>query len=139
MGAYDDIIHLPHPTSPKHPRMSRADRAAQFAPFAALAGHGAAIQETARRTDRKMELTEDEQAVLDEKLRRLAVTGGEAAFTYFVPDGKKSGGAYVTEVRTLKKMDPLGRRLIFADGTSIPVEDIAEVEIGALREPRSDF
>lgn len=138
MGAYDDIIHLPHPTSPKHPRMSRADRAAQFAPFAALVGHGAAIQETARLTDRKIELTEDEQAVLDEKLRRLAGTGGAAAFTYFVPDGKKSGGAYVTEVRTLKKIDPLGRRLIFTDGTEIPIENIAEVELEPTGGARSE-
>ena len=139
MGAYDDIIHLPHPTSPTHPRMSREDRAAQFAPFAALVGHGAAIRETARLTDRKMELTGDEQAVLDEKLRRLAGTGREAVFTYFVPDGKKSGGAYVTAVRTLKKIDPIGRRLIFADGTAIPVEDIAEVETGTRRDFWFDF
>ena len=58
MGAYDDIIDLPHPTSARHPRMSMAERAAQFSPFAALTGHGAAIRETARLTDRKIELTE---------------------------------------------------------------------------------
>ena len=34
-GKYDDIIHLPHPTSARHPRMSMTDRAAQFSPFAA--------------------------------------------------------------------------------------------------------
>ena len=61
MGAYDDIINLPHPTSARHPRMPMADRAAQFAPFAALAGHGAAIRETARLRAQKTELTEDER------------------------------------------------------------------------------
>ena len=48
---YDDILHLPHPTSKKHPRMPISDRAAIFSPFAALTGHAAAIQETARLRD----------------------------------------------------------------------------------------
>ena len=58
-GPYDDIINLPHPTSAKHPRMPLSDRAAQFAPFAALSGHSAALVETARLTDQRMELDED--------------------------------------------------------------------------------
>ena len=62
-GAYDDIINLPHPTSARHPRMSLADRAAIFSPFAALVGHGAAIEETARLTDQKIELTEEEKKI----------------------------------------------------------------------------
>ena len=66
-GKYDDIIHLPHPTSKKHPRMSIRDRAAIFSPFAALSGHGAAIAETARLTDRRMELDEDTKAELDQR------------------------------------------------------------------------
>ena len=61
-GKYDDIIHLPHPTSTKHPRLSIRDRAAMFSPFAALSGHGAALAETARLTDRRMALDEDTRA-----------------------------------------------------------------------------
>lgn len=128
MGVYDDIIGLPHPTSAKHPRMPMADRAAQFSPFAALVGHGAAIQETARLTDQKIELTEDEKVVLDEKLRLLADTGREAVFTYFLPDERKSGGAYVTVSGSLKKIDPLKHRIILTDGTVIPIEDILDIE-----------
>ncbi len=128
MGVYDDIIGLPHPTSAKHPRMPMADRAAQFSPFAALVGHGAAIQETARLTDQKIELTEDEKVVLDEKLRLLADTGREAVFTYFLPDERKSGGAYVTVSASLKKIDPLKHRIILTDGTVIPIEDILDIE-----------
>ena len=129
MGAYDDIINLPHPTSAKHPRMSMAERAAQFSPFAALVGHGAAIRETARLTDQKAELTEDEKAVLDEKLCLLLDTGGEAVFTYFLPDERKNGGAYVTAVGSIKKLDLPGRRVILTGGAIIPVEDILEIEL----------
>lgn len=128
MGAYDDIINLPHPTSPRHPRMPMIDRAAQFTPFQALTGYGDAIQETARITGEKAELTEEEKAVLDEKLRFLAATGSEAAFTYFQPDGRKSGGAYVTALGTVKKLDVLEGRLVLVDGTAIPIDDILEIE-----------
>ena len=72
-GPYDDIINLPHPTSAKHPRMPLYDRAAQFSPFAALSGHGAAIEETARLTDRRIELDEDTKAMLD--LKQQILTG----------------------------------------------------------------
>ena len=124
MGAYDDIINLPRPTSARHARMAVADRAAQFSPFAALAGHGAAIEETARLTDRKVELTEEEKSVLDEKLRRLLESGGEGVFTYFLPDGRKDGGAYVTAAGSVKRLDPLAGHAVLTDGTVIPIENI---------------
>lgn len=129
MGAYDDIINLPHPNSAKHPRMSMIDRAAQFSPFAALTGHGAAIEETARLTDRRIELTEEEKTVLDEKLRLLLGTGGEGRITCFFPDERKDGGAYVTKLGTIKKIDPLEGRVILTDHTSIHIENILEIEI----------
>ena len=130
MGAYDDIIHLPHPTSARHPRMPMIDRAAQFTPFQALTGYGDAIQETDRITGEKVVLTEDEKVVLDEKLRLLTDTCNEAKFTYFQPDGKKNGGAYVTVLGAIKKLDPLEGRLVLADGTAIPIDDILEIEDG---------
>ncbi len=129
MGAYDNIINLPHPTSARHPRMSMADRAAQFSPFAALVGHGAAIEETARLTNRRVELTEEEKALLDDKLRLLLETGREGAITYFLPDGRKDGGAYVTAVGTVKRFDQLEGWVILTDRTAIPIEDILEIEI----------
>lgn len=139
MGAYDDIINLPHPTSSRHPRMPMIDRAAQFSPFAALVGHGTAIQETARLTDHKIELTEDEKAILDEKLRLLLDTGGHAMFTYFLPDERKSGGTYVTIKGKIKRIDLLKGCLVLMDGTAIPIEDILEVaenlDANNLREP----
>lgn len=70
-GKYDDIIDLPHPTSQNHPRMSLYDRAAQFSPFAALTGHHAAIAETGRLTDRRIELDESEITRVDAALQHL--------------------------------------------------------------------
>ena len=67
MDKYDHIINLPHHVSSKRPQMSMMDRAAQFSPFAALTGYDAAIQETGRLTDEKIELGEEEKAVLDRK------------------------------------------------------------------------
>lgn len=134
MGAYDDMIDLPRPTSTKHPRMPMSDRAAQFSPFAALVGHGAAIEETARLTDRKVELAEDEKAVLNEKLRLLLETDGEGTFTWFLPDRKKEGGAYIDTVGRIKRVDPLAGRIVLMDGTVIPVEDVLRIEITAISE-----
>lgn len=56
MGNYDDIINMEHHVSTKHPRLSIEQRAAQFAPFSALAGYSDEVNETARLTDRKIEL-----------------------------------------------------------------------------------
>ena len=64
---YEDIIHLPHPTSKKHPRMSIHDRAAQFAPFAALRGYDTAIQNAGKPVIQKPELDEDSLMRLQQK------------------------------------------------------------------------
>lgn len=133
---YDDIIHLPHPTSATHPRMSLRDRAAQFSPFAALNGYDEAVRETARLTERERELDEDEQERLNHSLQLLQeyVTGEGAAgevlvtVTYFEPDEKKTGGRYVSYTGTVKRIDVAGRKLIMGDKTEIPIERIQEIE-----------
>ena len=68
---YNDIINLPHHRSEKHPQMSMINRAAQFSPFAALTGHDAAIKETARLTDERIELDESAKAIIDERLQYI--------------------------------------------------------------------
>ena len=78
-GPYDDIINLPHPTSKRHPRMPIRDRAAIFSPFAALSGHGAAIAETARLTEQKIELDEDTKAELDRRQAWSTWTNGRSS------------------------------------------------------------
>lgn len=111
-GPYDDIIDLPRHVSTTRPQMSRENRAAQFSPFAALTGYDAAIRETARLTDEKIELGEGAVADLDMKLGMLADLiddHPEIAMIYFRPDEKKSGGSYVTVAGALKKIDEYER------------------------------
>ena len=129
-GPYDDIINLPHPTSTKHPWMPMSDRAAIFSPFAALTGHAAAIQETARLTDQRMELDEDTKAMLALKQQILAdriAERPEISVVWFRPDARKEGGQYVTTVGQLKKVDDIARILQLADGTTIPLDEVLEL------------
>lgn len=129
-GPYDDILHLPHPTSKRHPRMPIADRAAQFSPFAALTGHGAAIEETARVTDRRIELDEDAKEQLDQTLQLLLERideQPEITVTWFSPDKKKAGGQYHTATGKLKRIDSREDRLTLTDGNQIPLEDLLEI------------
>lgn len=124
---YNDIIHLPHPTSTRYPRMSAHARAAQFSPFAALNGHEAAILETARLTKQKIELAEDEKNALDQKMQlliSLLPQQPKTVVTHYVPDFSKDGGAYLTFTGYLKKLDPLNRTLCFTDGTTIAADNV---------------
>lgn len=128
---YDDIIDLPHHVSPTRPRMSMIDRAAQFSPFAALTGYDAAIKETGRLTDQRIELSEDSRAALDRKQQLLVeclADQPEVSVTYFIPDERKSGGAYVTVTGIVKKVDDYQRLLLLTEGTKIPLDDILELE-----------
>ena len=129
-GEYDDIIDLPRPKS-KHEPMPMSDRAAQFSPFAALTGYEDAIDETARLTDARVELGESAVEELERALAGIAAHISErpaVTVTYFVPDERKSGGAYVTRTGSLKRIDELERELVFADGTRIAVGDIVSIE-----------
>lgn len=128
---YDDIINLPHHVSKKHPQMSLHDRAAQFSPFAALTGHKAAINETARLTDEKQILSEDVIAKLNEQLNLIKEnigTNQTVTITYFVPDDKKSGGAYISHTGVVKKIDEYNHTVILTDKTVIPIEQISEMQ-----------
>lgn len=131
---YDDIINRPHHTSPTRPRMSAENRAAQFSPFAALTGYEAAVKETARLIDKRVELDEYEKAALDERLQLIKDNldcEPEIEFIYFVPDKKKFGGEYRTLVGTIKKIKEYERQILLYDGTVIHIDEIYSVD-GAL-------
>ena len=111
--------------------MSLYDRAAQFSPFAALTGHEAAIKETARQTDEKLMLSDEVIAELNEKLNLIAETIGtqqRVRITYFVPDKKKAGGAYITCSGCVKKFDEYEHTVIMEDKTVIPIEQISDID-----------
>ena len=128
MGKYDAIIDHPHHVSAVHPRMSMLNRAAQFSPFAALTGYGDQIAEAARLTDRRIELTEAEEAEIGRKLGAIE-RGDEVELTWFVPDERKAGGAYVERSGIIRKVDSYGQSLIFTDGTDVPFQYLAKLEI----------
>ena len=131
MGKYDDIINLPHHTSPKRPRMSMIDRAAQFSPFAALTGYDAAVKETARLTDQRMELDEYEKIALDERLQIIQdhlSEMPEVTITFFQPDDRKAGGAYLSVTGNIKKIDAYEKCIVMMDKQKIPIEEIFGIE-----------
>lgn len=136
-GPYDDIINLPHHISATRARMPLADRAAQFSPFAALTGHSAAIKETARLTEQRIELGEDSKAALELRLNMLADAASnhpEVAVTYFQPDENKEGGSYVTATSVIKRIDSYERVIDMVDSTKIPIEEILKIESTLFKE-----
>lgn len=128
---YDDIISLPHHTSTKRAHLSTAQRSAQFASFAALKGFEDEIAETARVTEERTILDENEIEALNDALQYISYNLNEIAevsITYFVPDKLKSGGAYVTKVGKINKIDSI-TRVLTLDTHQIPINDIFKIEI----------
>lgn len=138
---YADIIDLPHHQSTKRPHMPLEDRAAQFSPFAALTGYEDAVKETARLTDERIELDEYSKEALNQQLNEIKAGLGQrgqsgahqvddklqVAITYFVPDERKAGGAYVTVKGMVQKIKEYEQMLIMTDGTEIPIPEIIEI------------
>ena len=128
---YKDIINLPHHQSLRRPRMAMIDRATQFSPFAALTGHNDAIIETARLTDRKIELDEGKKSIINEKIQMISDFLFEkptVTFTHFEPDIKKEGGTYLNTTGTVKRIDEFKREIILTDGRIILIEHIYDIE-----------
>ena len=128
---YDKIINLPHHVSSTRPHMSMIDRAAQFSPFAALTGYDAAVKETARLTEQKIELDEYEKAALDQRILLLQEhlkELPEVTITHFVPDERKDGGKYVSITEAVKKIDIYEKQIVLVDKSKIPIENILSIE-----------
>lgn len=130
---YDHLINQPRPTSSR-PKMSAVDRAAQFSAFAALVGLDEQMDETARLVGSKIELSEDEIEILNRKFQVLAQKLNEdkerpqVKLCYFVPDERKNGGAYVTKIGMVKRIDDIFRQVLFTDGLNIKISDILDFE-----------
>lgn len=131
MNRYEDIINLPHHVSVTRPQMSLHDRAAQFSTFAALTGHEAAIEETARLTDQKLELDEDSKEKLDRILAELLHHKGERPvihITFFKKDERKVGGKYLSVTEQICKINVNERLIILEGGTEIYFDDILDIQ-----------
>ena len=128
---YNEIMGLPHHVSKTRPQMPMSDRAAQFTPFAALTGYDAAIKETGRLTDERIELDEEALTALDMKYQLLMDAlddEPEVTITYFQPDERKAGGKFVSAVGAVKKIDDFERRITMRDGTRIPMDDVLSID-----------
>lgn len=130
MGKYDDIINLPHHVSKTRPKMSLEQRSAQFAPFSALTGYEEEISETGRLTTDRIELNEEAKQILDRTLQAITKrisTQPAVTITYFVPDTKKDGGAYITVSGNIKKIDKYKNIILLTDKTEIPIKEIINI------------
>ena len=128
---YSDIINLPHHVSRNHPQMPMETRAAQFAPFAALTGYDAVIHETARLTDKQVELEEYDNERLNRIFSEIMDSLEEhpvVTVSYFKPDEHKAGGAYVTVTGQLKKVDTYEQLMVMENGTAIPIGNIMDLQ-----------
>lgn len=133
---YDDIINLPHHVSKKHSQMSIEARAAQFAPFAALTGYDDEVKETARFTDKRIELNDEEKENLDIKLQVILAhitARPTVSITYFIPDIKKEGGEYITVIGIIKKVDKYKGVIVLENKTEIPISEIVAVESNIIK------
>ncbi len=129
MDDYSDIINLSRPVS-KRPRMSLEQRSAQFAPFAALTGYEGQVKETARLTNKKIEINEELKEILDLKIQLIQEKIKEqpdVTITYFIPDDKKQGGKYKTVTNSVKKIDTYKNEIILIDGTTIAIDEIIDI------------
>lgn len=127
---YDDIIHLSRPVSEKRVRMPAYDRAAQFSPFAALTGFDAAIEETGRLTDQRIELDEGGKQLLDEQMRAVLEvihTHPRVTVTWFCYDERKAGGTYISTTGNVKKIDIYTGKILFLDGRVIPLGEVFSI------------
>ena len=149
MSEYDDILHLPHHQAEGRVHMSLHDRSAQFAPFAALVGYEEMVEEEARLTDRRIELTEYDLEVLNRKLLILheALKDGahpEITLIYFQPDKFKFGGRYFQITAKIKRIDPVAKEIVLFGSDDIedrtinpviiPIEDLFSVSGKAVDE-----
>ena len=128
---YEDIVNLSPHISKKHPQPSMMDRAARFAPFAAITGYEEMVLEEARVTEERIDLDEGALSLLNEKLNMIQEfldEEPEVTITYFEPDKKKSGGAYVSVTGTVKRIDEYEHLILMTDGKKIYIDGIYNIE-----------
>ena len=119
---------MARPTS-KYPKMSMSDRAAQFAPFAALTGHKEAVIEQGRITQEKRILSNEEKLEINEKIVEMVNLKSRCRITYFEKNKTKSGGKYIQDVLSFRRLDELNKVLYFKENIQIQIDDIVDIEV----------
>ena len=75
-------------------------------------------------------MAEDDLAALDAALQKLLCAAAEKPLVtvgYFQRDSRKEGGTYRSYSGRFRHYDAGAGRLLFTDGTAIPVQDICAV------------
>ena len=129
MNNYADIINLKHPVS-NHNHLSIESRASQFSPFAALTGYDNEVKETARITDKRIDIDDGLREMLNAKLNYLndhIKENPNISITYFVKDPKKDGGKYLTKQGIIKRIDTVNEIIKFNDNMTISMNDIINI------------
>lgn len=127
---YEKIINIPHHISKTHAQMERINRAAQFAPYSALSGYEDAVVESARLTDQKIELDEYEKQRINSSLNEILMSppGTQVSITYFLPDRKKAGGAYITVTGEVVRVSEHKREITLAGAKPISFDLILDIQ-----------
>ena len=129
MNNYADIINLKRPVS-NHNHLSIESSASQFSPFAALTGYDSEVKETARITDKRINIDDGLREMLNAKLNYLNDHIKESpniSITYFVKDPKKDGGKYLTKQGIIKRIDTVNEIIKFNDNMTISMNDIINI------------
>ena len=132
MNKYDDIINLSHHVSKTRKPMTLYNRAAQFAPFAALTGYDDAIKETARLTDNKIILSDELKNILNQKIKIIndnIEQKPKVSITYFISDGKKSGGYYKKIIGNIRRIDEINKCFILTNKLKIYMFDVLNINL----------
>lgn len=128
MSRYDDIINLPHHVSSTRTPMPMENRAAQFAPFAALSGHDDAIEETARLTTEKPELSPGELDKLSKRLVYAIEKDAEIVITFFQPDTLKQGGSIRQTQGKVKNVDETDGVIVLTDKQTVRLDCVLSID-----------
>ena len=97
-----------------------------------MSRYDAMVSETARLTDSKDDLDEEQILALNEILSTIVARLDEhprVSITWFMKDARKKGGEYVQTEGTVKDVELSGRILILKEGYRISLDDIASLMI----------
>lgn len=128
---YDDIINLKHHISKNHQQMTMENRASQFSPFSALEGYETSIIETTREVDKKINLCEEDENILNNKIQILddnIKLKYDVKIKYFIKDSFKDGGEYLEVIDKIRKIDKVNREIILENKQRIKIDDIINIE-----------